>query len=139
MKRLERVEGKVWIFRNKVKTSLAIKVDNLWLLGWTIHKMMGNKLGCTSCLVRVGSKASLILITFMGDSGNDPLNFGWISECSIIKVKKFELHTRAKIQAVSWERCPFSNEILTFWNCASKNSKEFHVFLKFGGNFDVQS
>ena len=52
---------------------------------------------------------------------------------------KFELRTRARIQAVSWERYTFSNEILTFLNCASKNSKEFHVFLKFGGNFDVQS
>ena len=28
--------------------------------------------------------------------------------------KKLELHTRARIQAVSRERCPFSNEILTF-------------------------
>ena len=34
--------------------------------------------------------------------------------CYIMKVKKFELHTRARIQAVSWERCPFSHEILTF-------------------------
>ena len=52
---------------------------------------------------------------------------------------KSELHTWAKIQAVSWERCPFFNEILTFLNCASKNSKEFHVFLKFSGNYDVES
>ena len=52
---------------------------------------------------------------------------------------KFELHTRARIQAVHWERSTFSNEILTFLNCASKNSKEFDVFLKFGGNFVVQS
>ena len=50
---------------------------------------------------------------------------------------KFELHTRARIQAVSWERCTFSNEILTFCNCASKNAKEFNVFFKFGGNFDA--
>ena len=27
---------------------------------------------------------------------------------------KFELHTRGRIQAVSWDRCTFSNEILTF-------------------------
>ena len=51
---------------------------------------------------------------------------------------KFELHARARIQAESWERCTFSNEILTFLNCASENSEDFHVFLKFGGNFDVQ-
>ena len=49
-----------------------------------------------------------------------------------------ELHIQARIQAVSWERCTFSNEILTFWNCASKNSKEFHVFFKFGINFGAQ-
>ena len=59
--------------------------------------------------------------------------------CFIMKVKKFEFHTRARIPAVIWEMCTFSNEILTFLNCASKNFKEFHVFLKFGGNFDVQS
>ena len=58
--------------------------------------------------------------------------------CFIMKVKKFELHTRARIQAVIWERCTFSNEILTFWNCAFKNSKEFHVFFRFGRNFDAQ-
>ena len=51
---------------------------------------------------------------------------------------KFELHTRALIQAVSWEKCTFSNEILTFLNCTSKNSKKFHVCFKFGGNFDAQ-
>ena len=50
---------------------------------------------------------------------------------------KFELHTRARIQAVSWEQCTFSNEILTFLNCASRYSKQFHVVLKFGGNFDA--
>ena len=44
---------------------------------------------------------------------------------------KFELHTRARIQAVSRERCIFFNEILTFGNCASKNDKEFHVFAKY--------
>ena len=59
--------------------------------------------------------------------------------CFIMIEIKFELHIQARIQAVSWERCTFSDEILTFLNCASKNSKEFHVFLKFGGNFDVQS
>ena len=58
--------------------------------------------------------------------------------CFIMKVKKFELHTQARIQAVSWERCTFSNEILSFWNCACKNSKEFHVFFKFCMNFDAQ-
>ena len=51
--------------------------------------------------------------------------------------KKFEL--RARIQAVSLERYTFSNEFLTFSNFASKNSMEFHVFLKFGGDFDAQS
>ena len=49
----------------------------------------------------------------------------------MIKIK-FELHTRVRIQAESWERCTFSNEILTFLNCASKNSKEVSVFIKFG-------
>ena len=58
---------------------------------------------------------------------------GWFIMIEI----KFELHTRARIQAVSWERCTFSNEILTFCNCASKNAKEFNVFFKFGGNFDA--
>ena len=53
--------------------------------------------------------------------------------------KKFELHARARIQAVSRARGIFFNEILTFLNSASKDSKKFHVFLKFGGNFDVQS
>ena len=32
----------------------------------------------------------------------------------------------------------FFNEILSFWNCASKNSKEGSVFFKFGRNFDAQ-
>ena len=57
----------------------------------------------------------------------------------MIIIEKFELHTWARIQAVSWESCTFSNEILTFIDCAYENSKEFHVFLKFGGNFNVQS
>ena len=39
---------------------------------------------------------------------------------------------------MSWERRSFSNEILTFWNCAFKNSKEFHVVFKFGRIFDAQ-
>ena len=64
--------------------------------------------------------------------------FNWTTRCFIMKVKKFELITRARIQAVIWERCTFSNGILTFWNCASQNSKEFHVFFQFGGNFDAQ-
>ena len=41
---------------------------------------------------------------------------GWF----IMIGKKFELHTRARIQVISWERCTFSNDILTilklcFW------------------------
>ena len=46
----------------------------------------------------------------------------------------FELHSQARIQAGSWERCTFSNEILT---CASKNSNEVTVFFKFGRNFNA--
>ena len=59
---------------------------------------------------------------------------GWF----IMIEKKIELHTRARIQAASWERCTFSNDILTFWNCASKYSKELNVFFKFGRYFDYQ-
>ena len=59
---------------------------------------------------------------------------GWF----IMIEKKFDLHTRAKIQALSWERCTFSNGILPLWNCAFKNPEEFHVVFKFGGNYDAQ-
>ena len=52
---------------------------------------------------------------------------------------KFEIHTRARIQAVSREGCTFLNEILTLWSCASKNSKEVSVFLKSGMNFDLEN
>ena len=44
--------------------------------------------------------------------------------------KKVELYTQARIQAVSWETYTFSNEIITFWNWASKYSK-------FGRNFEA--
>ena len=33
----------------------------------------------------------------------------------------------------------FANEILTFWNYAFENSKEFYVFFKFGENIDAQT
>ena len=52
--------------------------------------------------------------------------------------KKFELHTRVRIQAVSWKRCIFSNMVITFWNCVLKKSKEFHVFFKFGWNLRLK-
>ena len=51
--------------------------------------------------------------------------------------KEFELNTQARIQAASWERCTFYNDILSFCNCASKNSTEIHVFFKFSENFDA--
>ena len=35
------------------------------------------------------------------------------SSYRVIEIK-FELHTLARIQSVSWERCTFFNEILTF-------------------------
>ena len=34
-----------------------------------------------------------------------------------------------------WQNFPFT---WTFWSCVSKNSKKFHVFLKFGWNLDAQ-
>ena len=52
--------------------------------------------------------------------------------------KKFELHTRDRIQAVSWERCTFSNEILHFEIVLPKNRGVSCIF-KFGGNFYGQN
>ena len=34
-----------------------------------------------------------------------------------------------------WQNCPY---ICTSWTCVSKKSKQFHVFIKFGWNFDAQ-
>ena len=42
--------------------------------------------------------------------------------------KKFIFHTRARIQALTWESCTFSNEILIFWNYVSKNSCIFQIW-----------
>ena len=51
--------------------------------------------------------------------------------------KMFQLPSRGRIQAVSWERCTFPN-ISNILDYASKNSKEFHIFFKFGRNIDAQ-
>ena len=59
-----------------------------------------------------------------------------IKGCSLGTVQNYLFIAWARIQAVSWKRCTFSNEILTFF--ATKNSNEFHVFLKFGQNFHAQ-
>ena len=52
--------------------------------------------------------------------------------------KNFELYTRSWIWAGSWKKCIFSKDGLTFWNCVSKNFKEFYEFFKLQGNFDAQ-
>ena len=44
--------------------------------------------------------------------------------------KKFELHTPAKIQAVSWKRCTFSSEILTFRDLSLSDPSDQDPFWK---------
>ena len=62
----------------------------------------------------------------------------WHTGCSIMIDQKFELHTQAKIQPRSWERCSFSFDVWIFWNCAFESSKKFHIVFKFWWNFDAQ-
>ena len=50
---------------------------------------------------------------------------------------KFEINNQARIQAVSWKRCSFFNEILTFVIVLPK-IQDVSVFFKFGMNFDAQ-